>query len=417
VEKPRASAAWRGNARIPVSIAVEEHMPEIDDRPETEFLLTDPVVAKDPGAFFADLRQTCPIVHTDAHGGFWMVSRYDDVYAAALDAEALSSARGVTIPPAPFPPVPCLEQDEPGHRLFRRPLQSWFSAGRTAKLEDSIRAIVIDLIDQIIDDGHGDIAAAVAEPVPPIVIAMTLGLPREDWPWFRERTNKLLELSSAGDLEGSGTAVSELFVYLAEKLAERRAHPTDDLMSGIVDITVDGVPISAPEAVSLTFLILAAGHETTVGAIGGMLRQIAGDTSIRDELRDDPTLIPAAVEEALRLEPPLMGLGRTSSKNVTLGGVTVPEAERVMLLFGAANRDESVFVDAEQFRLDRDHNRHLSFGVGIHRCLGAPLARLEMRVILEEVLRRMPDIHIEDVDAVQVDYHFARVYTQLPVSW
>jgi cytochrome P450 len=417
VEKPRASAAWRGNARIPVSIAVEEHMPEIDDRPETEFLLTDPVVAKDPGAFFADLRQTCPIVHTDAHGGFWMVSRYDDVYAAALDAEALSSARGVTIPPAPFPPVPCLEQDEPGHRLFRRPLQSWFSAGRTAKLEDSIRSIVIDLIDQIIDDGHGDIAAAVAEPVPPIVIAMTLGLPREDWPWFRERTNKLLELSSAGDLEGSGTAVSELFVYLAEKLAERRAHPTDDLMSGIVDITVDGVPISAPEAVSLTFLILAAGHETTVGAIGGMLRQIAGDTSIRDELRDDPTLIPAAVEEALRLEPPLMGLGRTSSKNVTLGGVTVPEAERVMLLFGAANRDESVFVDAEQFRLDRDHNRHLSFGVGIHRCLGAPLARLEMRVILEEVLRRMPDIHIEDVDAVQVDYHFARVYTQLPVSW
>jgi cytochrome P450 len=189
------------------------------------------------------------------------------------------------------------------------------------------------------------------------------------------------------------------------------------LLSDIVAINVDGVSISTEDAISLAFLILAAGHETTVGAIGGMLYHVAKSAQLRARLLADPSLVPSAVEESLRLEPPLMGLGRMLLSDTTVAGVTMPEAERVMLLFGAANRDPTVFEGAEEFNIDRGNNRHLAFGVGVHRCVGAPLARLEMRVVLEEVLRRMPEIRLESDDDVRVNYQFARSYQNLPVVW
>jgi len=390
---------------------------QTNQTPATEFLLDDPVVAKNPGPFFEELRSKCPVARTDAHGGFWIVSRYADVHEAALNTAAFSSASGVVIPHAPNPPALCLEQDEPEHRIYRRPMQTWFSAARMAKLEDSVRDVVTRLIDRVIDDRQCNIGAVLAEPVPPVVIALMLGLPESDWPWFRDRNHQFLRLASEGDFEGSAGAVQDLVGYLTGKLEERRTAPTGDMLSDIVAIEVDGERISVEDAVSLAFLILAAGHETTVGAIGGLLYRVAESSETRDRLLADPSLVPSAVEEALRLEPPLPGLGRMLVKDTTLAGVDMPEAERVMLLFGAANRDASVFDDPEQFKVDRLNNRHLTFGVGIHRCVGAPLARLELRVVLEEVLRRMPGIRLEFDDRVSVDYHFARSYTELPVVW
>lgn len=392
-------------------------MAQTHETPVTDFRLDEPAVAKDPGVFFDELRSRCPVARTDAHGGFWVVSRYSDVRDAALQPEIFSSASGVTIPPVPNPPVPCLEQDEPDHRIYRRPMQAWFSTGRMAKLEDSIRDVVTRLLDPVVDQGSADIAKVLAEPVPPVVIALILGLPESDWPWFRERSGDFFKMSASGDQVGAGTAVMELMGYVAGQLEERRSAPKDDMLSDILDIVVDGEPISVEAAISLAFLILAAGHETTVGGIGGMLYRVAKDSSIRDRLLADASLVPNAVEESLRLEPPLMGLGRTTTEGATLAGVTVPQGDRVMLLYGAANRDPSVFEDPELFKVDRTNNHHLGFGYGIHRCVGAPLARLEMRVVLEEVLRRMPGIRLESDDRVQVDYHFSRMHTQLPVVW
>lgn len=392
-------------------------MPKTEETPVTEFLLDEPAVAKDPGLFFDELRSSCPVARTDAHGGFWIVSRYADVREAALHPEIFSSASGVTIPPVPNPPVPCLEQDEPDHRIYRRPLQSFFSTGRMAQLEGSVRDVVTRLLDPVIDFGRGDLAKVLAEPLPPIVIALLLGLPESDWPWFRERSGDFFKMTASGEKALAEEAVMELLGYVAGQLEERRSAPKDDMLSNILAIAVDGAPISMEAAISLAFLILAAGHETTVGGIGGMLYRVAKDAGVRDRLLADPSLVASAVEESLRLETPLMGLGRMTTRDTTLAGVAMPEAERVMLLYGAANRDPSVFEDPELFKVDRADNHHFGFGFGIHRCVGAPLARLEMRVVLEEVLRRMPGIRLDSDECVHVDYHFSRMHTQLPVVW
>ena len=224
-----------------------------------------------------------------------------------------------------------------------------------------------------------------------------------------------LTLSAAGDVEGSFAAVQQLLPYLAAQLAERRTNPRHDMLSDIVALRFDGEPLPETDALMLTFLLMQAGHETTIGAIGGMLFHVGSNPELKARLLANPSLIPLAVEEALRLEAPLMGLGRILTTDATMEGVTMPKGDRVMLMFGAANRDETVFEDPETFVVDRTNNRHMAFGSGVHRCLGAPLARLEMRVVLEEVLQRMPGVHIVDGDAVEVRYSFNRAYRRLDV--
>ncbi len=386
-------------------------------RPKTTFDLVQPEVVKDPAEFLSKLRNECPVAHTDDLGGFWMLSRYEDVYRAARNVSAFSSASGVTIPPQPNPPALCLEQDEPDHARYRLPIQPWFSPGRTAQLEPAVRRIVTSVIDDIIDDRQANLAAAIAEPVPPMVIAGVLGLPDAEWPWFREQNESYLRASIAGDGEAAVAHVNELVGYLARTLAERRAHPREDMLTDIVRMEVDDKPLSEDEAVSLAFLLLAAGHETTVGAIGGMLYRVARDREVRDRLLAEPGLVHSAVEESLRLELPLMGLGRMITADTTVRDVVMPAGERAMLMFGAANRDPAVFADPEEFRVDRPNNRHLAFGTGVHRCVGAPLARLEMSVVLEEVLARMPDLELVSEDDVEVRYQFSRSYTTLTARW
>jgi cytochrome P450 len=392
-------------------------MTKIDGSPSIEFRLDDSAVAKDPGPFFEELRGTCPVGRADVHGGFWTLVRYADVHEATLNTQIFSSAAGVTIPPGNYPPSLCLEQDDPEHRVFRRPMNSWFSPARMEALEGEIRKLVSRLLDEVIDDGSCDIGAVLATPVPAVVAGMLLGLPEEDWGWFRDRSETSLRCASNGDLEGAGVASMELAGYLGGKLEHRRADPQEDLLTEIVRMEVGGAPIGVEQGISLAYLLLVAGHETTVGAIGGLLYRVARDHQVRDQLIADPSLIPNAVEEALRLEPPLMGLGRIVTQDTEVAGVPIPAGERALLMFGAANRDPEVFDDPESFRLDRHPNRHLGFGVGIHRCVGAPLARAEMRVVLEEVLRRMPGIRITADAGVTVSYHFTRAFSAIPVVW
>lgn len=390
---------------------------DLPAEPSVTFRLPEPQIAKAPGEYFTSLRTGCLVAHTDAHGGFWLLSRYEDVREAAMNTMVFSNASGVTIPPAPNPPSLCLEQDDPEHRTYRRPMQNWFSSGRMVDLESDVREVVTERIDGIIDAHEGDLATEIAEPVPATVIGALMGLPRSEWPFFKEKNSEYLRLGEEGDLAGAKAAVNSLVEYLSAKLDERREHPADDILSDILAIDVDGTPISAEEALSIAFLLLAAGHETTVGAIGGMLYHVARNVDIRDRLLADPKLIERAIEEALRLEPPLMGLGRITRQSVVVNDTPIPVGERVMLLFGAANRDPGTFEDPEEFRLDRGANRHMAFGHGIHRCVGAPLARLEMRVVLEEVLRRMPAIQLRDESDVTVNYTFSRSFRSLPVSW
>jgi cytochrome P450 len=254
--------------------------------------------------------------------------------------------------------------------------------------------------------------------VPPTAVALILGLPEEDWEWFRERESTLLSYAQTGDSDAAGPVYQDIYNYLATSLDERRASPRADMLSDIVRLWIDDAPLPNDEAISLAQLILGAGHETTVGGVGGLLYRVLKDPAVRDRLIADPSLIDAAVEEALRLEAPLFGVSRMLTGDTDMDGVTMPEGERVMLLFGSANRDPQVFESPEDFRLDRANaQKHLAFGAGLHRCVGAPLARLEMRVVLEEVLRRMPAARLTDPESVSVKWTVGREFGNLAAVW
>jgi cytochrome P450 len=383
------------------------------------FGLLDPDIIRDPGEYFKKLRSECPVARTDDLGGFWMLSRYEDVHAAARQTGVFSSATGVAIPPNPPPytPAPCLEQDDPDHGYFRQPMQPWFSPGRISLLEDDIRTLVTGLIDAVIDAGRCNAASAISEPIPPTIIANMLGIPETEWPWFRERSEMFLKSNTAGDVEGASTAIGELYSYFGERLEERRIEPQADMFTDIVDMTINGEPITTDEALTLAFLLMIAGHETTTGAISGMIYRIAKHPEARDRLIEDPSLVIPCIEESLRLETSLMGLGRIAMEDTSVAGVPIAKDDRVMLMWGSANRDGSVFENPETFMIDRPNNRHLAFGSGVHRCIGAPLARLELRVTLEEILRRMPGIHLENEDEVAVTWQLARNFQNVPIAW
>jgi cytochrome P450 len=379
--------------------------------------MRDDDVAQDPGPYYAKLREGCPVAHVEDFDGFWILSRYADVSAAARNTAVFSSADGITIPKLPIPPQICLEQDEPEHSRYRRPMQQWLSPGRMAKLEGRVREIVDSLLDNIVDKGEVDIAAELAEPVPPLVMALLMGLPDSDWHSFRDQMSRIVGYAAADDPAGSAAASQEFVGYLAMKLAERRADPTDDMLSDIATLHIDGAPLSDADAISMAFLLLGAGHETTVGAIGGLLYYLARQPDLQRQLREHPELIAGAAEEAVRLVAPLPGMGRTVLTDTEVEGTVLPAGARVMLMYGSANRDPAEFADPEEFRLGRDSNRHVGFGQGIHRCVGAPLARLELTVVLEQALRRLPDFTLAGPDPVEARYGTSRSYRRVLVRW
>ena len=379
--------------------------------------MRDQDVAQDPGPYYARLREGCPVAHVEDFDGFWILSRYADVSDAARNPGVFSSADGITIPRLPIPPQICLEQDEPEHARYRRPMQQWLSPGRMAKLEGRVRQVVDSLIDDFVHKGEVDLAAELAEPVPPLVMALLMGLPDADWHTFRDQMSRIVGYAAADDPAASAAASQEFVGYLAGKLAGRRANPGDDMLSDIATLELDGAPLSDADAISMAFLLLGAGHETTVGAIGGLLYYLGRNPELQYRLLADPSLIPGAAEEAVRLVAPLPGMGRTVLTDTEVDGTALPAGSRVMLMYGSANRDPAQFAEPEEFRLGRDSNRHVGFGQGIHRCVGAPLARLELTVVLEQVLRRLPGFTLAGKDAVEVRYGTSRSYRRLVVRW
>lgn len=381
------------------------------------FELRDNDVALQPGPYYASLREGCPVAHVDDFDGFWILSRYQDVLDAARNPAVFSSADGITIPKLPIPPQICLEQDDPEHAKYRRPMGMWLSPGRMAKLEDQVRGLVVRLLDGFADRGEADVVAELAEPTPAIVMAMLMGLPETSWPTFRDQLSRVVGAAAGEDAEASAAASQEMVADLATNLYARRAEPTDDMLTDIATLEIDGRPLTDEEAISMSFLLLGAGHETTVGAIGGLLYYLAADPTLQDQLRADPDLVPRAVEETLRLVAPLPGMGRTTLVDTTVDGVDIPVGDRVMLMYGSANRDPAVFADPEAFRLDRVNNQHVAFGNGVHRCVGAPLARLELKVVCEEVLKRLGRFTLAPGDAVEARYETSRGYRRVELVW
>jgi cytochrome P450 len=378
----------------------------------------DPATTRDPYPYYKRFRASEPVTRADAWGGFWLISKFADVRAASLDTETYRSADGVTLPPFgnPMPFIP-IEIDPPRHTLYRKPLQRWFSKGKMAELERDIRQIVSDRIDGFAGAGRADLAKELAEPVPAITLARILGLPESDWFRFQSLGQTICKAGEEEDMDTTLAAVGELMGYLTEQIEDRKKNPTDDIITQITQMELEGQPMSDQDVLSTTFFLVEAGHETTVGGLGTMLLNFGRRPELRKQLAADPSLVPAAVEESLRFDPPIQTIGRTVTADTCLRDVTMREGDKVVLCWGSANRDEEVFEAPDEMRLDRARNNHVAFGNGIHKCLGAPLARMEMKVVLEEVLRRIPDYRIEDENEVEVGGFLARGVKRLPVVW
>ena len=371
----------------------------------------DPGFAEDPFAVYEALREHCPVAHTDAHDGFWVVSRYRDVAAIARDDDTFLSSKGITIPASPTVTIP-IDLDPPEFFLFRKLLQPLFSPSAVARLEPAIRAIATELVDEVIEDGRCDIHDALAKPLPAMMTFRMLGFPPEVWRDYVDSMEAPPETEE--ERQAAMTGFSRFFNVINEIMEARRREPKEDIVSFLLGAEVEGRPLTQDEINGVINLILAGGLLTTTDAIGNALIYLERDREARRRLIEEPELMPSAIEEFLRYEAPVTALCRTTSRDTEIGGQKLRAGERVMMLWASANRDEGEFANPNEVILDRHPNRHVAFGVGIHRCLGSNFGRLEFRIALEEVLLRMPDYTIQ-LDEIRPSKDVGTTYGRLAI--
>ncbi len=381
----------------------------------------DPEVIADPYPVYRELRDRVP-VYWSHQAGCWVLSRYDDVSGALNDPATYSSASGIF----PTPPgvdmtelfLPMLiMSDPPRHTQLRHLVSRAFTPRRIAGLEAHIRTLVDDLLDQACGSGGWDFVSGFAGPLPAIVIADMLGVPSEDRDRFRIWSTTLVQSNPIRGEFGPGLdAAAALYDYFSAFLAERRAHPRDDLMTALVQAEVDGEYLSEEELLGFCLLLLVAGHETTTNLLSNSAVVLAQHPESRRELADHPHLVPAAVEELLRYDSPVQGLSRTLTRPVDLHHECMKDGDTVLLLFGSANRDDHAFPDADRLDIHRRPERQVALGRGAHFCLGASLARLEARIALEALLARRRDWEVDLDAAVRLRSGPIRGYVSLPVQ-
>jgi len=347
----------------------------------------------DPYPVYRELRDAHPVYRNESRG-FWAISRFADVWDIVHDPARFSSAQGVTLDTADADPSrpTILTLDPPRHDQLRAIVSRAFTPRRIAELEPSIRTLAVELAEAGCDAGRFDLVRDLAAPLPTIVIADLLGVDRADREQFRHWSDQMIQrdpgspASQAAAREGARS----LYRYFADVVADRRTRHRDDLVTALLDAEVDGVHLTDNEILAFCLLLLVAGNETTTNLISNTAVLLAEQPDQRRLLVEKPELLPGAIEELLRFESPVQALARTATVDVELHGERIAAGDKVLLLFGSANRDEREFVAADRFDVTRAPGRHLAFGHGAHFCLGASLARLEARVAYEELLRLMP---------------------------
>ncbi len=371
----------------------------------SDFDVLDAKYVADPFLIWDQLRTTCPIAHTNRRGSTWLPTRYEDVTAIAHDIEHFSSLEVAVIPfegEEPEEPVlpyglPPISADPPLHTWTRRLLLPWFSHNRVESYEAMTRGLCSGLIDGFIADGRADAASDYAQQIPVRVIAHILGVSPDLSDTFTGWVRDVLEF--ADDHDRRVNAVQGLLEYFIEEVAKRRAEPGDDLLSELLRTEVDGAPIEDSLVLGAAALVLIAGVDTTWSAIGSSLWHLATHPADRKRMVEDPEVMSLAVEELLRAYSPVT-MARIVTTDVEYAGCPMKAGDKILMNFPAANRDPEVFEDADEVILDRAHNRHVAFGSGIHRCAGSNLARMELRVALEEWLRRIPEFALAEGEEV-----------------
>ena len=377
----------------------------------TDYDIFDPQYVADPYGIWAELRERCPIAHTDRWGGSWLPTTYADVTEMARDIDNFPSGNGISVvpPPAQTPGgaqvaapilsagVPPISADPPLHTWTRRLVLPTLSPQRVDEYEVFTRALCRQLVDGFLERGQGDAAAEYAQQIPVRVIGHILGVPDSMAGTFTEWVRDVLEF--AHDAERRLRGITGIIGYLQGALDERVANPTDDFISELLASEHDGQPIERPVVMGMCALLLIAGIDTTWSSIGSAMWHLATHPDDRRRLATEPELMSTAVEELLRAYAPVT-MARRLSHDVEFKGCPMKAGDRILLNFPAANRDPEAFPDAEQVILDRQINRHVAFGAGIHRCAGSNLARMELRVAIEEFLARIPEFDLDPAGEV-----------------
>lgn len=341
-------------------------------------------------AWYETMRRTDP-VHYEANGNFWYLFRYDDIQRALHDYATFSSADFGAIPLEQRGAIGAsiIRTDPPRHRHLRSLVSKAFTPRAVTNLAPRIEAIASQLLDQVTTPGKIDVIGDLAYPLPVIVIAEMLGIPPDDREQFKRWSDAIVGNTME---DGFSPAQRELGTYFFQVIGERRRAPRNDLISALLAAEVDGQHLSLVELLGFCVLLLVAGNETTTNLIGNAMYCFARDPDLVRSLRDDPTRLPNAIEEVLRyLSPVQMLPDRVATADVEIGGQKIKAGQHVIPSLGSANRDESIFAEANRFIPDRLPNPHLAFGTGSHFCLGAPLARLEAKIALTALLGRCPE--------------------------
>ena len=380
----------------------------------TDFDHLDPRWIENPYPIWQELREKCPIAHTERFRGVYFPSRYEDVRAVAYDTEHFSSRRIIVREtPPPRIPAPPITSDPPEHRPAKNLLLPAFTPDAIKEHEPRTREICARLVEGFAGKRGCDAAADYAQEIPVRVIATMLGLPESEGDRFRTWIHEILELGITRP-DVLMKAIGETEKYFQNEVEKRRAAPTDDLISKLAAAKIDGEPITEPHLLGAIRLILIAGIDTTWSAIGACFWHLAQHPEDRKRLVDEPELIPTAVEEFLRAYAPVT-MAREVIKDTTINGCPFKPGEMVLLSFPAANRDPRLFPDADRVVIDRKENRHAAFGLGIHRCIGSNLARMEIKVALQEWLKRIPDFRLDPVAKVTWSEGTVRGPRKLPM--
>jgi cytochrome P450 len=370
----------------------------------TDFSHLEPEWSADPYPVQDDLRQRCPIAHTDRFGGGWLPTRYEDVAAIAYDTEHFTS-RSIIMsnfrPPPELAPAgtsPPISSDPPFHHDARKLLLPAFTKAEVGKHEPATAALCHELIDSFAGRDLVDAAGDYAQHIPMRVIAAMLGFPPQDGPRFREFVENTLEGVNLPPDERLAR-MDNLFSYLLEQIRDHVDHPRDDLTTFLVNAELHGHKLDREHVAGTMALLLIAGIDTTWSAIGASLWHLARNPGDRRRLVAEPGLLPAAVEEFLRAFAPVT-MARLVKQDMHWHGVDMKADDWILLSFPAANRDPAQFERAGEVVIDRQVNRHAAFGLGIHRCVGSHLARMELRTALAVWLQRIPEFTLADPSAV-----------------
>ncbi|CAN5221783.1 cytochrome P450 [soil metagenome] len=361
--------------------------------PHKDFDALAPETFDSPYAVYAELRARCPVAHSDAWGGFWALMSYDDVRMAAGDSARFVTSVQNVVPKVAFTGRrPPLHLDPPEHTPYRAALNPLFGAARMAAIEAPTRRIVVDLLEPLLARGEGDICADFSSHLPIQVFAHWMNI-ADDQAKVLSEVGRVYNIAVQANVDDVVKVASVQLYDMAKAVVEaRRAQPLDpaiDATSALLATRYKGEPLPEAMIIGTIRQVLVVGIIAPTVMIGSIAVHLARDQALQDRLRAEPALIPAAVEEFLRLYTPYRGFARTAVDDVEIGGRAIPAGEPIALVYASANRDESKFEDADQFILDRPNiGEHLAFGRGAHNCPGAPLARLQLRIALEELLGR-----------------------------